>query len=61
MPGDKDRATRSSLKVPPNNVEAEQAVLGGILLNNDAMNQLMDILSSDDFYREAKFLNQGSF
>ena len=34
-------------------MEAEQAVLGGVLLNNDAMNQLMDILSSDDFYREA--------
>lgn len=33
-------------------MEAEQAVLGGILLNNDAMNQLMDILSPDDFYRE---------
>ena len=54
MPGSKDRtATRSSLKVPPHNLEAEQAVLGGVLLNNDAMNQLMDILSPDDFYREA--------
>ena len=53
MPGSKDRTARSSLKVPPHNLEAEQAVLGGVLLNNDAMNQLMDILSSDDFYREA--------
>ncbi len=54
MPGSKDRtAARSSLKVPPHNLEAEQAVLGGVLLNNDAMNQLMDILSPDDFYREA--------
>lgn len=53
MPGSKDRTPRSSLKVPPHNLEAEQAVLGGVLLNNDAMNQLMDILSSDDFYREA--------
>ncbi|MCG6879056.1 MAG: replicative DNA helicase [Deltaproteobacteria bacterium] len=52
MPGNKDRTARSSPKVPPHNLEAEQAVLGGILLNNDAMNQLMDILSPDDFYRE---------
>ena len=54
MSGSKDRtAARSSLKVPPHNLEAEQAVLGGVLLNNDAMNQLMDIISPDDFYREA--------
>lgn len=53
MPGSKDRTPHSSLKVPPHNLEAEQAVLGGVLLNNDAMNQLMDILSPDDFYREA--------
>ena len=53
MPGKKDRTVRSSPKIPPRNLEAEQAVLGGILINNDAMNQLMDILSADDFYREA--------
>ena len=53
MPGNIDRTSRPSLKVPPHNLEAEQAVLGGVLLNNDAMNQLMDILSPDDFYREA--------
>ena len=53
MPGNNDRTARFSPKVPPHNLEAEQAVLGGVLLNNDAMNQLMDILSSDDFYREA--------
>lgn len=54
MPGSKAQiASRSNLKVPPHNLEAEQAVLGGVLLNNDAMNQLMDILSPDDFYREA--------
>ena len=53
MPVNNDRAARFSPKVPPHNLEAEQAVLGGVLLNNDAMNQLMDILSSDDFYRGA--------
>ncbi len=41
------------LKVPPHNLDAEQAILGGVLLNNDAMNQIMDILTPADFYREA--------
>lgn len=41
------------LMVPPNDLEAEQAILGGVLLNNDAMNQIMDILKPEDFYREA--------
>ncbi|MGD8388015.1 MAG: replicative DNA helicase [Desulfobacteraceae bacterium] len=41
------------LKVPPHNLDAEQAILGGILVNNDAMNQVMDILTEEDFYREA--------
>jgi replicative DNA helicase len=40
-------------KVPPHNLEAEQAILGGILINNEAMNLVMDILSEGDFYREA--------
>ena len=54
MPVSKEQTVApSTLKVPPHNLEAEQAVLGGVLLNNDAMNQLMDILSPDDFYREA--------
>jgi replicative DNA helicase len=41
------------LKVPPHNMEAEQTILGGVLMNNDALNQIMDVLSPDDFYREA--------
>ena len=43
----------AALKVPPHNLDAEQAILGGILVNNDAMNQVMDILTEEDFYREA--------
>ncbi len=41
------------LKVPPHNLEAEQAILAGILINNEAMNEIADLLSPDDFYREA--------
>jgi len=43
----------SPLRIPPHNLEAEQAILGGILINNDAMNQIMDVLREEDFYREA--------
>lgn len=53
MPKAKEKKAPSYLKVPPHNIEAEQAILGGILMNNNAMNQIMDILSPDDFYREA--------
>ncbi len=40
-------------RVPPSSLEAERAVLGGILLENDAMNVVLEILSVDDFYSEA--------
>jgi len=53
MPQTKGKVITPPLKVPPQNIEAEQAVLAGILINNDAMNQVMDILSAEDFYREA--------
>src|SRR5260370_25889067 len=39
-------------RVPPQNLEAEQSVLGAILLENEAINQVLEILVEDDFYRE---------
>jgi replicative DNA helicase len=43
----------NDLKVPPQNLEAEESVLGGILIENDAMNSVLDILIPEDFYKEA--------
>jgi replicative DNA helicase len=43
----------SSHKMPPQNIEAEQSVLGGILIENGAIHKVMEILIPDDFYREA--------
>jgi replicative DNA helicase len=40
-------------KVPPHNLEAEAAVLGGILLDNQTIDAVIELLSADDFYREA--------
>jgi len=42
---------RDSLKVPPHSVDAEQAVIGGLLLDNRAWEQIADRLSEEDFYR----------
>ncbi len=39
------------VRVPPQNLEAEQSVLGAILLDNAALNRAMEVLSEDDFYR----------
>ncbi len=52
----KEKAAPSSVKVPPHNMEAEQSILGGVLINNEAMNQIMDILAPECFYREAHAL-----
>jgi len=56
IPKKKEDIAYSTYKVPPHNLEAEQAILGGILINNDALNQIIDILSGEDFYREAHAL-----
>jgi replicative DNA helicase len=40
-------------RVPPQSLDAEQSVLGGILLDNGALDRLAEILHADDFYREA--------
>jgi replicative DNA helicase len=39
------------IKLPPHSVEAEQSVLGGLLLDNSAWDRIADMLSESDFYR----------
>ena len=39
------------LKVPPHSIEAEQAVLGGLMLDNRAWEQIADLITEVDFYR----------
>ena len=41
----------SNLRVPPHSVEAEQAVIGGLLLDNRAWENIADKLVDEDFYR----------
>ncbi|RQW85839.1 MAG: replicative DNA helicase [Geobacter sp.] len=40
-------------KLPPQSIEAEMSILGGILLDNEAINRVLDILVPEDFYRES--------
>ena len=44
-------APNAELKVPPHSVEAEQAVLGGLMLDNNAWDHVADKLTESDFYR----------
>jgi replicative DNA helicase len=43
----------ASFKLPPQNIEAEQSILGGVLIENDALNTVVEFLEDGDFYREA--------
>ncbi|TMA48169.1 MAG: replicative DNA helicase, partial [Deltaproteobacteria bacterium] len=40
-------------RVPPQSVEAEESVLGGVLLDNTALDRVVELLQPDDFYRGA--------
>ncbi|TAL28604.1 MAG: replicative DNA helicase [Nitrospirae bacterium] len=40
-------------KLPPQNIEAEQSILGAIMLENDAFPKVIESISREDFYKEA--------
>jgi len=40
-------------KIPPQNIEAEQSVLGALLIDKDAIIKVADILEPQDFYKES--------
>jgi replicative DNA helicase len=48
LPGD---ITMADLKVPPHSIEAEQSVLGGLMIANEAWDNVADLLAEADFYR----------
>ena len=43
----------STLRVPPQNIEVEQSLLGGLLVDPEAINKVADIVAAPDFYRDA--------
>lgn len=42
----------NSSKTPPHNLEAEEAILAAILIDNQSLNPCMEILKSEDFYKQ---------
>ncbi len=48
---DRRASAASALKMPPHHVEAEQSVLGGLMLVGSAWDRVADILNEGDFYR----------
>ncbi|MDQ5881241.1 MAG: replicative helicase [Pseudomonadota bacterium] len=42
----------AALRIPPHSIEAEQSVLGGLLLDNQAYDKISDLVSEGDFYRD---------
>lgn len=50
VPFNRDEATEA-LKVPPHSVEAEQSVLGGLMLENGSWDKVSDQVTDGDFYR----------
>lgn len=42
----------AALKLPPHSIEAEQSLIGGLLLDNSAWDRIADVVSEADFYRD---------
>ena len=45
-------AQLDQIKLPPHSVEAEQSVLGGLMLDSTALDRVADLVAADDFYRQ---------
>src|SRR5438132_12069723 len=41
-----------ALRVPPHSVEAEQSLLGALLIDNQAFDRVADLVTAEDFYRD---------
>ena len=49
--GQSSKRKLTTLKLPPHSVDAEQAVLGGLMLDNTEWDNIADVLLPEDFYR----------
>jgi len=47
-----DGGAEQRLKVPPNSIEAEQSLIGGLMLDALAWDKIADVITADDFYRK---------
>ncbi|MFP5518626.1 MAG: replicative DNA helicase [Bdellovibrionia bacterium] len=42
-----------STRIPPHNIEAEQSIIGGLMLESEALDQVIDLIAARDFYKPA--------
>jgi replicative DNA helicase len=42
-----------TVHIPPQNIEAEQSLLGGLLVDPESINKIVDMVAPDDFYKDA--------
>jgi replicative DNA helicase len=52
QPVAREDAQLVALKVPPHSVEAEQSLIGALLLDNQAFDKVADVVTAEDFYRD---------
>jgi replicative DNA helicase len=45
-------AAEQHIKVPPNSIEAEQSLIGGLMLDAQAWDKIADVVTAEDFYRK---------
>src|SRR3989344_7185316 len=46
------KTNKNNIRIPPQNIASEQAVLGSIMLRKDAIHEVEDIINADSFYAE---------
>ena len=42
----------AALKLPPHSIEAEQSLIGGLLIDNAAWDRIVDMVRETEFYRD---------
>lgn len=51
--GFKKASSKAGFRVPPQNIEAEQNLLGGLLIDDAALTRVIELVQPDDFYKDA--------
>ncbi len=55
-----ENTQKTSLRMPPNNIEAEKSVLGSLMLDSSAIHVVSDILNPEDFYDQKHSIIYGA-
>ncbi len=48
-----EKKARPAVRVPPQNLEAEESLLGGLLIDPESINKVIDMVSPEDFYKDS--------